>query len=203
MLFVVAFEGIFLDVFHVILDVDTEDSFSVDLGVVGFLVTFLGETGVSLVGVGDVETTIASTLQATENSVTGGGGDQSDIEDSLEWLSLTFLNIVDDVVVLTIDLLVTSIKLVKTSLVEESSGQKQSSSIAGSVVGKTAFETILSEFGGLSFAEDSVTLDSGISDLADNSLVGDSGNESVLGGVVFILVLDDQSSSGIVVSLSL
>jgi len=199
---VVVFSVILVDL-HVVLDVETEDSVSVDLSVVRILFTVSGVSGVSLVGVGDVETTVAGTLQTTENSVTSGGGDQTNIEDSLEGLSLTFLNIAGDVVVSTIDLGGTLVQLVQASLVKESSGQQQTSAVASRVVGETSFKTESLKFSGLSFSKNSVTLDGGIDDLADNSGVGDSSNESVLGGVVLVLVLEDQSSSGIVVSLTL
>ena len=39
--------------------------------------------------------------------------------------------------------------------------------------------------------------------MGDDSGSSDSGNKSVLGGVVFVLILDDKSLSGIIVSLSL
>jgi len=40
-------------------------------------------------------------------------------------------------------------------------------------------------------------------DLACDVLVGEADDEAVLGGLVLILVLDDEPSSGIVVSLAL
>lgn len=52
-------------------------------------------------------------------------------------------------------------------------------------------------------SEDSISLDGGVDDLSDDSGGGDSDDESVLGGVVFVLILLDQSLSGVVVSLSL
>ena len=42
-----------------------------------------------------------------------------------------------------------------------------------------------------------------VTDLADDVSVGESHNHPVLGGVVLILVLDDQSFAGKVISLSL
>ena len=52
-------------------------------------------------------------------------------------------------------------------------------------------------------SKDLVTLDGGEDDLADDSLVGSSDDESVLLGVVLVLVLLYQSSSGVEVGLSL
>jgi len=61
----------------------------------------------------------------------------------------------------------------------------------------------LTEFEGISSTEDLITLNGGIDNLGNDSSVGGSCNKSVLGGVVFILVLDDESLSGVVVSDSL
>jgi hypothetical protein len=41
-------------------------------------------SGESLGLVGDVETTVTGTLHGSENTVTGGGADETDIEESLE-----------------------------------------------------------------------------------------------------------------------
>jgi len=51
----------------------TENSVSVELSIVAFLVTFFLESRVSLVGMGNVKTTVTSSLKATEDSVTSGG----------------------------------------------------------------------------------------------------------------------------------
>jgi len=180
-----------LDLLHVSSNVFTEDSCSVDLGVVTFLVTFLLEAGESLVGVGNVESSIDGTLEATENSVTSGGSDQTDIHECLEGSLVLAFSLLFNVVVFAVDGLGTSVKLVQTSGVEESSGTEKTSSVAGSIVGETSSEAVLLEFGGLGVAENSVTLDGGIDDLAENLLVGSSDNESVLFGVVLVLVLLD------------
>jgi hypothetical protein len=199
----VSFLIVFLQLSHVLFNVETKDSFSVSLGVVGFLATFTGVAGESLGGVGDVEATVASTLEDTENSVTGGGSDETSIQNSLEGSLFSSLVVVGDIVVFTVSLLGTSVDLVQTSLVEESSGDEEASGVASSVVGQTRFETESLEFSGVSGSEDSVTLDGGIDDLGNNSGASDSGNKSVLGGVVLVLILDDKGLSGVVVSLSL
>ena len=80
----------------VLLDVTTEDVLSVDLGIVNVLgllsfnnLTTLvlldlsllnSETGESLSVVRDVETTVTCTLHSSENSVTGGGSDKTNIQ---------------------------------------------------------------------------------------------------------------------------
>jgi hypothetical protein len=52
-------------------------------------------------------------------------------------------------------------------------------------------------------AQNAVTLDCRVNNLADNLRVGSSDNETVLMGVVLVLILLDQSSSLSVVGLAL
>ena len=52
-------------------------------------------------------------------------------------------------------------------------------------------------------ADDDVPLEPGVSDLAGDVGVGAADNQPVLGGVVFVLVLDDQTLAGVVVGSSL
>lgn len=47
-----------------------------------------------------------------------------------------------------------------------------------------------------------VSLDSGVGDLSNDNLVAETNNQSVLRGVVFVLVLDDEPLSGVVVCLA-
>jgi len=190
-------------VVHIFFNVTTENSFSVDLGVVNFFTTIVGVSRESSGGVGNVETSVASTLKATKDSVTSGGSDETDVQNSLEWSLFLVLVSFFDIVVFTIDLGVTSIEFIQTSLVEESSGNEETSSITSSIVGQTSFKAILLEFSGVSVSKDLVTLNSGIDNLADNSGASNSGNKSVFGRVVFVFVLDDQSLSGVVISLTL
>jgi len=51
-------------------------------------------------------------------------------------------------------------------------------------------------------AKDSVSVEVGVNNLADNLGAGSSHNESVFLGVVFALFLADQSLSGVVIGLS-
>ncbi len=46
-------------------------------------------------------------------------------------------------------------------------------------------------------------MDLGINELTDDVGVGETNNETILGGIVLVLVLDDQALASIVVSLSL
>lgn len=55
----------------------------------------------------------------------------------------------------------------------------------------------------VSGSQNDITLDLGINDLTDDIGVSDTDNETVLGGVVLVLVLDDQTLTSIVIGLSL
>jgi len=104
---------VFLEHVVVLFDVDSEDVLSVlgsierGLGLlnIGGLSTFVGDdlslgdvsSGESLGLVRDVQTTVTGTLEGTEDTVSGGGADETDIEESLERSGrvLNGLNVVD------------------------------------------------------------------------------------------------------------
>lgn len=56
---------------------------------------------------------------------------------------------------------------------------------------------------GIGSADNLVALNLGVGNLTNDVLVGESDNHTVLGSVVLILVLNDKSSSGIVISSAL
>ena len=86
---------------------------------------------------------------------------------------------------------------------EQSSRQKKAGSIGRCKVGQAGSESIFSEFLRVSSTENFITLDGGIDNLGDDSSIGDSGNQSILGGIIFIFVLLDESFPGIVVGFAL
>ena len=176
---------------------DTEDSLSENL-VVGVLIFGL-ESGESGVGVRDEDTSVGNTLKDGEDLGAGGGGLETDIEVDLEGSSV-FL-ILTGIIALFVGL-VAFIHAVETDLFEESSGDEETSGIGRCVVAQTSGESPLSEFVGVSSAEDFVTLDGGVDDLGDDSGAGESDDESVFGGVVFVLILLDESLSGEVVGFT-
>ena len=123
----VVFFAFVLEFLHVFLDVDTEDSFSVDGGVVFAVGIGAWE---SLGGVWDVNTTVRSTLHDSEDLVTLGGVNKTDVQDSLEWLSLFIVfNFIADIVVSTVDLSNTLVQSVKLSLLKESSGKEETGGV--------------------------------------------------------------------------
>jgi len=108
-----------LELVVVVLDVGTENVVLVALRVkFGLLFLFDGdllttlvglffhlddlEAGEALFGVGDGETTVGGTLHSTEDTVTGGGADETDIKESSH-RALAFLMVIDGVVLSAIN----------------------------------------------------------------------------------------------------
>jgi len=189
----------------VLLNVDTEDVLSVLGGIerglgllnIGGLSTFVGDdlslgdvsSGESLGLVGDVETTVTGTFHGSEDTVTGGGADETDIEESLERSGrvLNGLNVVD----VTVNLGGTLVFISELEAGEESSGGEETNTVSSGVVGGSSVESVLSEFLGVGVDKDVITFESGVDNLADDSLVGSSHDKSVLSGVVLVLILED------------
>jgi hypothetical protein len=72
-----------------------------------------------------------------------------------------------------------------------------------SVVGKTKLDTILGELVRVGGGKNNITSDLGVDDLGNNVGVGETDDESVLGRVVLVLILDDKALAGIEISLTL
>ena len=207
-----------LERFHVVGDVVSEDSCSVCFGIVFGLNSFRSGSFTSLVlnngnlssGVTweslglmwNVDSTIASTLKDTEDSGTGGGSLETNIEKSLEW-SLIIISIIINVEVLSIDISGGFVEVSESDLFQQSSGEEETGGIGGGVVGKTSSETVSFELGGFSRAKNSITSHGGEDNLSDEFSVGSSDNKSVFLGVILVLILLHKSTSGIEVSFSL
>lgn len=197
---------LFLELVVVFLDVPSEDVSSVLSGVereLGFLdlsslSAFVGDdlglldvgTGESLGVMGDVETTVTGTLHGSEDTVTGGGADETDIKEGLERSGgvLNGLNTEE----VTVALSLSGVFVGKVEGGEESSGGEESNAVSSGVVGGSVGHSVLGKLLRVSGNHASVTLEGSVDDLADDSLVGSSDNESVLSGVVLVLVLEDQ-----------
>ena len=194
----------FLERFHVVGNVVSEDSCSVSLGVEFSLNSFRsgrftslvlnnsnlssGVTWESLGLMWNVNSTIASTLKDTEDSGTGGGSLETNIEKSLEW-SLIIIWIIINVEVFSVDISGCFIEVVKSDLFQQSSGEEESGGISGSIVGKTSSETVCLELGGFSRAKNSISSHGREDNLSDEFRVSSSDDESVFLGVILVLVL--------------
>mmetsp|Transcript_121430 Transcript_121430/g.181404 ORF Transcript_121430/g.181404 Transcript_121430/m.181404 type:complete len:261 (+) Transcript_121430:241-1023(+) len=199
---------ILLHLAHVVSHVDSHDAILVGLGIEILGITRV--SGESLLVVGNVKTTIGSTLHGTEHASTSGGVLGSDIQQGTEGSAviiellnvvLAAINLGDDL--LASHLLNTFVGLIKSNLLKKTTGKEKSGAVSSGVVLKSNGKVVLGELLGVGRAKNLVTDNLGVHNLAENVLVGDTDNKSVLGGLVLVLVLGDELMSLTVVSLSL
>ena len=81
-------------------------------------------------------------------------------------------------------------------------GQEQTGAVGSSIVGQTNFDTVVGQFMAVCSGHNSVTLQASISNLTSDVFVGTSHNHTILGRIVLVLVLNDQTLAGIVVGLA-
>lgn len=186
---------------HVLSDVTGEDVLAEGLGVE--LLGLNVETGETLLGVGDVKTTVGGTLESGEDTGTGGGAGQTDVKVDLEGAALLTVDLSGlGQGELAISLLDTSEGVLDAELVDGTAGDEKTGGVGGGPVGKTVLDTVGLELVGVGSDEDLVTSDLGGDDLADDVAVGEANDQAVLGGVVLVLGLGDQALASVVVGLS-
>jgi len=105
---------VLLKLLHVLGNIATEDVFAVGLGVE--VVLFVVVAWESLGGVWDIKATINGALECTKDLVTGGGSGQTSVQEASEWAwtVISWLH----VVLVTIDLLLSLVKLVELHLLQ-------------------------------------------------------------------------------------
>lgn len=167
------------------------------LGVEGLVLEIVA--GVALVVVGDVEATIHSTLERGEHAGSGGGAHEAGVEVALE---RTAVALSLDVVILAEVLGVTLVGLREVVLGQKTTRAEESGGVGGGIVGEASLHPVLGELVRVRRADGHVSLDGGVDHLADHIAVGEADGEPVLGGVVLVLVLEDQALAGIVVRLA-
>jgi hypothetical protein len=183
---------------HVLSNVATEDVFAESVGIELFGLDI--ETWETVLGVGDENATIGSTLHGTEDTGTSGCAVKTNIKESLEWSSILLRSL--GKFVLSISLLNTSEILIYAKLLENTTGDQETSAVCGSPVGKTVLDAISFEFVGVGSGEDLVTSDLGGYDLHNDVAVGEADDETVLGRIVLVLGLGDEALASIVIGLS-
>jgi len=184
---------------HVLSDVSAEDVFAEGLGVK--LLGFDVETWETVLGVGDENTTVGSTLHGTEDTSASRSAVKTDIEESLEWSSALALRSLSKCV-LSISLLNTSEILIHAELLKNTTGNQETSAVCGGPVSKTVLDAVGLEFVGVGSCEDFVASDLGGHDLHDDIAVGESDDETVFGRIVLVLGLGDKALSCVVIGLS-
>lgn len=187
---------------HVLSDVATEDVAAESLGVE--LLSFDVVTGEAALGVGNEDTTVGSTLHGTEDTGTSGGTGKTNIEEGLEGAAGTVVGLSSlGEAELTVSLLNTGEVLVKAELLEGTAGKEETSGVGSGPVGQTVGDAIALELVRVGAGENLVTGELRVDDLSDHVAVGEADDQAVLGSVVLVLGLGDQTLTSIVVGLSL
>jgi len=85
-----------LQLLHVVIDMDSENSVPVDLGIIRSVISIHSVPGESLGAVGHVEASVAGSLEGSEDSVSHGGVGESHVQHRLEGSSfrLVFVHVV-------------------------------------------------------------------------------------------------------------
>lgn len=185
-LLLVAFSILLLEFAHVVGNVATKDVLAEDLSVQGVLL--LVETRETLLGVRNVDSTVDGTLHGGEDLGTSGGAGKTNIEESLEG---------------TRTIVFVELSLVKAEVDQDATSAEETSAVSSSKVGQTNLNTKVGQLMSVGRGKNEITLNLGVDDLADDVRGSEADNQAVLGGVVLVLILDDKTLAGIVVSLSL
>lgn len=186
---------------HVLSDVSTKDVLAKGVGIELF--AFLVVSRETLGVVGDVETAVRGSLQGTKDTGTGGGSVESNIKVGLERsASLTILTLssLGDLV-LSISLLNSGEVFIEVKFLESSAGKQETGGVGGRPVGQTVGDTISLELVSICSNKDFVAGEFSSHELRNDVAVGEADDQAVLGGVVLVLGLRDQSLSCIVVGL--
>merc|ERR1719411_1702248 len=184
-------------VVHVVGDVLAEDVLAVDVGVqLAVVAVLLVEAGEPLAGVGDVDAAVDGALHGAEHLGAGGGAGQADVQAGVEGVPL---GVVLHQEVVAVDLQLAGVHGVQLVLLQKPPCKQKAGAVSGGIVGKADLDSVLGQLGGVGGTHHLVALEMSISDLAGDVLVGNPDDHAVLGGVVFILVLDDKTFAGIVV----
>jgi len=198
-LFLEGFLILFLEVGHVVGNMATEDVLFVGFSI-GFIVVavLLGSREATVV-VGDIKTTVTSTFHGAKDTGTSGGALQTDIQKGFERGFATNINF--DVEIFTINFSLTFVVEVELSV--DTTSEEETSAVGGGVVGQTKGDTITFKFVGVCRGEADIVSHISGEDLACDIFVGETNTETVFGSFVFVFILNDQTTTGIVVGLAL
>lgn len=135
---------------HVLSDVAAEDVLAEGLGVE--LLAFDVVTGETVLGVGNEDTTVRAALHGTEDTGTGGGAGETDIQEDLEGAALLTVDLSGlSERELTVSLLDTNEVLVHLELLEDTAGKEETGGVGGRPVGKTVGNAIGLQLVGAAF----------------------------------------------------
>lgn len=188
-----------LQFLHVFCNMLAEDVLTVNGSVEGLAFGII--SGEALDGVGDVEATVDSAFHGTENTSSSGCAGKSNVQVATEgagaiidWLNEVFF---------AGDVSAAAVEAVKPELVEDATGNQQTGAVSGSVVGQAALDSVLGQLMRVSGAHDAISLNASVSDLTGDVAVAEAHDQTVLGSVVLVLILEDKTLASLVVGSAL
>ena len=206
-LLLVELRVLLLQLVHVLRDGGAEDLVAVLLRVVLLVLAAVAIEASVLVR--DVQTTVVRALQHSEHAGSRRRAAQTHIQVAAERTLLAQLR--DEVRLLlalaglhlTVHLLVALVHLGHAQLRQQTASHQQTRAVRSSVVRQTQLHSVAGKLGRRGSAQNAVTNDLSRHDLSNHLVVGDAHHQAVLGGVVLVLGLDDQSLTSVVVGLTL
>ena len=120
----------------------TVDVLSQGIGIKGLALRVV--SGESVVGVGDIKTAVAGSLESTENSASSRSPSQSDIKEDLEWSSSTVDFFSERVA--AIGLGDTLVLVCQSNLCQRTTRNQETGGICGSPVLETVLDSVLGQF---------------------------------------------------------
>lgn len=95
---VVSVLSFFFQLGHIIVNMDSEDSVSMGSGIIRGFFLDNGASGESLSVMGDVKSSVNGSFKGSEDSVTGGGSDETNVQNGFEGLSFLSVVVINRVV---------------------------------------------------------------------------------------------------------
>ena len=182
----VTFFVILLEFTHVFGNMVTEYVFTKNFGIKTILLLIISRE--ALIRMRNIKSSIDSTLHGGKDFGTSSGATKTDIEIGLKGTGAVFL---------------VKFGFVKTEISQDAASTEKTSAIGGSIIGKANLNTIVGKLVSIGRSNDKVSLNLGVYNLADNISIGETNNQTILGGIVLVLVLNDQAFASIVISLAL
>jgi len=180
----------------------------VHIGIVLLRITIISRE--TLLRMGDIKSSISGSLKGTEDTASGGGGTTSYIKKGTE-RTLVLINLINIVSLLSdltgdnfsINLGVSLVYLIETDLLQKTTSDKKSGTVSSGVVLKSTFKSVTSKFLGSGLGKDTISINEGVYNLADDLGVGETYYKTVLGGLVLVLSLTYKTLTLTVVGTSL
>ena len=206
-LLLVELRVLLLQLVHVLRDGLAEDLIAMLLRVVLLVLAAVAIEASVLVR--NVQTAVVRSLQHCEHARSRRRATQTHIQVAAERTLLAQLRYVVRLLLslaglhLTVHLLVALVHLSHAQLRQQTTSHQQTRAVRGSVVRQTQLHSVARELSRGSSTQHTVTSDISRNNLGNHLVVGDAHHQTVLGGVVLVLRLDDQSLTGIVIGLTL